>query len=66
MQKSQEKSEVAPIKSSLKEDASSSEESGNQQNAYENKVSMTESSYAEVQKTETSQEGKESYSYSYS
>ena len=64
MQKSQEKSEVTPMKSSLEEDASSSEEGGNQQKAEENKVSMTESSYAEVQKTETSQEGKESSSYS--
>ena len=64
MQKSQEKSEVTPMKSSLEEDASSSEEGGNQQNAEQNQVSMTESSYAEVQKTETSQEGKESSSYS--
>jgi hypothetical protein len=30
MQKSQEKSEVTPMKSSLEEDASSSEEGGNQ------------------------------------
>ena len=64
MQKSQEKSEVTPMKSSLEEDASSSEEVGNQQKAEQNQVSMTESSYAEVQKTETSQEGKESSSYS--
>ena len=45
------------MKSSLEEDPSSSEESGTQQNAEENQVSMTESSYVEVQKTETSQEG---------
>ena len=48
MEKSQEKSVVAPMKSSLKEDASSSEEGLNQLKAEENQVSMTESSYAEV------------------
>lgn len=66
MERSQEKSEVTPMKSSLEEDASSSEEGGPQQNAQENQVSMTESSYAEAQKTETSQEGRESSSYSQS
>ena len=54
MERSQEKSEVTPMKSSLEEDASSSEEGGPQQNAQENQVSMTESSYVEAQKTETS------------